>query len=83
MTECVQIEEGKNGLKAFAVAPGIIDTAMQERIRKASPEDFPLVEKFKQPKRDNAFQSAEWVAEKLLALIAAPPDGPVRMDLRS
>ncbi len=82
-TECVQLEEAAHGLKAYSVAPGVIDTAMQERIRETSPEEFPEVERFRQMKRDNAFKTPEWVAARLIDLIASPPNGPVRMDLRS
>jgi benzil reductase ((S)-benzoin forming) len=82
MTECVAIEEAERGLRAYSVAPGIIDTAMQELIRGQRAEDFPDVERFRQMKRDDAFSSEDHVARELLKLaFASPPAPDVRVDL--
>lgn len=77
LTECLQIEERATGLRAHAVAPGIVDTAMQELIRRQRKEDFPEVERFRKYKADEAFNSVEFVAAQLLAIAfddAARPD---------
>ncbi len=68
LTECVQLEERDHGLRAYAVAPGVIDTAMQERIRSCSPDLFPEVERFLEMKREGNFNSPAFVARELLAL---------------
>jgi benzil reductase ((S)-benzoin forming) len=82
MTECVAIEEAATGLRAYAVAPGIIDTAMQELIRSQRAEDFPDVDRFRQMKRDDAFSSETHVARELLKLaFQSPPAQGVRIDL--
>ena len=82
MTESVAIEEKDAGLRAHAVAPGIIDTAMQELIRGQREEDFPDVERFRQMKRDDAFSSEEHVARELLKLaFGAPQARGVRVEL--
>jgi NAD(P)-dependent dehydrogenase (short-subunit alcohol dehydrogenase family) len=85
MTECIALEEGGAGLRAHAVAPGIIDTDMQATIRSTRPEDFPLVERFRQYKADNAFTTAEHVARELCALAFDPArrTDDVLIDLRS
>jgi benzil reductase ((S)-benzoin forming) len=77
LTECVQLEEEALGLRAHAVAPGVIDTAMQALIRSKTPEEFPAVERFHDMKRDGAFSSVDYVADRLWALAfdpAARPD---------
>ncbi len=72
LTETVQLEEAEHGLRAHAVAPGIVDTAMQERIRASSPEVFPEVERFRKLQEDRAFNSMEFVVDHLLALAFDP-----------
>jgi benzil reductase ((S)-benzoin forming) len=76
ITECVQLEEEDSGLRAYAVAPGIIDTDMQSLIRSFTPEQFPMVQKFHDLKRDDAFSSVEFVAQSLLAVAFDPAARP-------
>ncbi len=66
LTEAVQLEEEAAGLRAHAVAPGVVDTRMQEVIRACSPEEFPMVETFLEMKRQEAFNSPAFVARHLL-----------------
>ena len=68
LTECVQLEERDLGLRAYSIAPGIIDTDMQKTIRGTPADQFPMVEKFRQLKAENAFSSPEWVARHLLEI---------------
>ncbi len=83
LTECIQLEEQEAGLRAYALAPGVIDTDMQTRIRECTPEQFPTVEKFRQMKSENTFNSIEAVAERIQAIaFGAERPGSVRMDLR-
>lgn len=72
LTECVALEEAEAGLRAHAVAPGVIDTDMQAKIRACTPEDFPAVERFIEMKRDESFNSPEYVARELLAIAFDP-----------
>jgi NAD(P)-dependent dehydrogenase (short-subunit alcohol dehydrogenase family) len=76
MTECVQLEEAHQGLRAYAVSPGLIDTGMQALIRSCSEEVFPRVEKFRQAKRDEAFNTPAFVARHLLAIAFEPGQTP-------
>jgi NAD(P)-dependent dehydrogenase (short-subunit alcohol dehydrogenase family) len=82
LTECVQLEEASLGLRAYAVAPGVIDTDMQRTVRALDEERFPLVEKFRQLKRDEAFNSPAWVARKLLAIAFDPAARPEKVVVR-
>jgi benzil reductase ((S)-benzoin forming) len=61
-------EEADAGLRVLAVAPGVVDTGMQEAIRASSPEAFPRHEQFVRMKADEAFNSATFVADHLLRL---------------
>jgi NAD(P)-dependent dehydrogenase (short-subunit alcohol dehydrogenase family) len=75
LTSCVAAEEAGSGLRALSVAPGVVDTGMQELIRRSTPEQFPQLERFKDLARNDAFNSPEFVAEHLLA-VAFDPDYP-------
>lgn len=68
MTQCIALEEAGAGLRAHAVAPGVVDTDMQEMIRSSSAEEFPSLERFLELKRDDGFNSIEFVASFILAL---------------
>lgn len=76
MTEVVQLEEEASGLRAHAVAPGVIDTAMQERIRAQTEATFPAVERFRRMKEEESFNSPEFVAREILALAFEPERRP-------
>ncbi len=82
LTEVAQLEEEESGLRAYAVAPGIIDTDMQELIRSQSADDFPLVEKFHELQKDDAFSSASFVAKSLLQLAFDPEHRPLAVCTR-
>lgn len=82
MTESIQLEEESAGLRAHAVAPGIVDTRMQALIRGCSEERFPMVEKFKGFLRDDAFNSPEYVARELLAIAFDPARRPATVVAR-
>jgi benzil reductase ((S)-benzoin forming) len=71
LTECLALEEP--GLRAYAVAPGVIDTDMQRTVRGLTPEQFPAVEKFHELKRNEAFNSPGYVARELLRIAFEPP----------
>lgn len=70
-TEAVQLEESRkiNGVKLVSIAPGIIDTNMQGKIREASESEFALVNKFKDYKSTGQLSSAEEVASKLIEFV--------------
>jgi len=68
LTRCVAAEERDSGLRAYSVAPGVMDTGMQELIRSSTLEQFPQLERFKDLKRNDAFNSPAFVAEHLLSV---------------
>lgn len=72
LTEVVALEEQATGLRAYSVAPGVVDTEMQSLIRQCSPDRFPTVADFVEMKEENRFNSGEYVARELLALAFDP-----------
>ena len=82
LTEVIALEEAEIGLRAHSVAPGVVDTAMQARIRESTPEDFPDVERFHERKRDNAFNSPRYVAEEFLTIAFDPERRPGEVEVR-
>jgi len=67
-TRVVALEAQSRGLavEAVSLAPGVIDTAMQERVRGAEARDFADVDRFKQMKADGSLRRAADVAADIL-----------------
>jgi benzil reductase ((S)-benzoin forming) len=68
LTRIVALEEASHDLRAYAVAPGVIDTDMQAAIRQQDESTFPEVARFRQMATDGTFNSTGWVARHLLAI---------------
>jgi benzil reductase ((S)-benzoin forming) len=84
-SEAFYLEEKEKGFspKVYAVAPGVVDTEMQQEIRNTSDADFSSAHKFVDLKRNNDLFTSEVVAKKLIQLINRPYDGQVFFDLRT
>lgn len=82
LTECVALEESAHGLRAHAIAPGVIDTDMQALIRATPPERFPEVGRFLERKREGRFNSVRFVAEQILAIAFDPAARPAEVCVR-
>ncbi len=76
LTRVIALEERVHGLRAYAVAPGVVDTDMQASVRAADEKDFPEVARFVAIAASDSFNSPGWVAEHLLSIAfsAEPPD---------
>lgn len=70
-SETIQLEEKEKGrdVKVWSVAPGVIDTAMQEKIRSASVESFSSLETFLDLKKNDELTNPQVTADKLFRLI--------------
>jgi NAD(P)-dependent dehydrogenase (short-subunit alcohol dehydrogenase family) len=62
------LEERRHGLRAYALAPGLVDTEMQAAVRATDERRFPEVGRFVRAKEEGAFNSPAWVAERILEL---------------
>ncbi|MBI3716844.1 MAG: SDR family NAD(P)-dependent oxidoreductase [Betaproteobacteria bacterium] len=56
-------------LTICSLAPGVVDTPMQGRVRATSADDFPDVERFRGMKADGALRPAADVAQDIIRLI--------------
>lgn len=72
----------RGGVRVLAVAPGVVATDMQERIRAQDAEDFPSVERFRRLHDEGALRDAADVADQLWALLDRRPDNGAVLDLR-
>ena len=84
-SRCAALEqEGKsNPARIVSLAPGVIDTAMQEQIRAASGEDFAEQPRFAALKDNGELLAPAEVASRILAYLARPDYGQqVVADLR-
>ncbi len=80
ITEVVALEEGGSGLTAFALAPGVVDTSMQELIRSTDASRFPQVERFREIASSGRFNSTKWIADHIVELLnVSGADSPVRV----
>jgi benzil reductase ((S)-benzoin forming) len=62
-------EKAEYPIEIISIAPGIIDTGMQETIRLSSEDAFPLLDRFIDYKEQGKLISAEQTAQKLITII--------------
>ncbi|MGH8458534.1 MAG: SDR family NAD(P)-dependent oxidoreductase, partial [Nevskiales bacterium] len=76
-TRCVALEEAlkANGAQVCSLAPGVIDTDMQEQLRGADPAAFPDQGNFARLKSGGQLTSPEEAANRVLAYLARPDFG--------
>lgn len=70
-TRCVALEEAlkTNGAKLCSLAPGVIDTGMQEQLRAADSNAFPDQSNFLNLKTSGALAAPSEAAQKVLAVL--------------
>jgi benzil reductase ((S)-benzoin forming) len=66
------INEEHPEIECYALAPGIVETPMQEAIRNANPEHFPDLERFRGYHESGDLRPAEEVAAQIADLLANP-----------
>lgn len=67
-TIAAEQSEIKNGVKCVGIYPGVVDTNMQNQIRKTNKADFKNIERFKYLKENNELYSPEFVAQKIYSI---------------
>jgi benzil reductase ((S)-benzoin forming) len=72
----------ENGCRVIAVAPGVVDTAMQGDIRAVDEQAFPAVERFRDLKRSGGLITAEQAAQGIWSLLDRRLDSGTVLDLR-
>lgn len=70
LTEVIEKEQNleTKPIKVFAIAPGVVDTYMQDTIRNSKAENFSNIEKFHILKNEGALYKAKDVAQKLISM---------------
>jgi benzil reductase ((S)-benzoin forming) len=83
-SETIYLEEQEKGrnIKVFAVAPGVVDTSMQKKIRTAKKVDFSGVDNFKSLHDNGELLSTTDVVNKLVMLISLKESNPVIFNLK-
>lgn len=76
-------QEKENFPTIYAVAPGVIDTDMQVKIRAASSKDFSSSRNFHEMKNANQLFSPSEASKRLINLLNQPFTGQVQQDLRN
>ncbi|MCZ8516002.1 (S)-benzoin forming benzil reductase [Paenibacillus filicis] len=71
LTRCIGVEqEGlPHPVRAVSIAPGVVDTGMQERIRGTKPAQFPQVERFIRMKQNGELFSSEYAADWIVRIL--------------
>ncbi len=68
-TRCLAEEGHEHNISAISVAPGIVDTNMQENIRSSNPDEFPLHPHFVDYHETGQLVDPDIVAKQLLTLV--------------
>lgn len=58
------------GFKIFSIAPGVVNTAMQDEIRETAPEDFSRLQDFIAYKNDNKLAEPEMISKKYIKVLS-------------
>lgn len=76
-TRCLALEEAAKaqGARVCALAPGVIDTDMQQQLRSAPAQDFPDQARFAALHRQGQLSSSQEAAARVLAWLARPDFG--------
>jgi benzil reductase ((S)-benzoin forming) len=76
-------EQPTDGCRVIAVAPGVVDTAMQSEIRSTDEQDFPAVGRFHDLKRSGALTTPEAAASGIWSLLDRDVPNGSCVDLRN
>lgn len=79
-TRVVKQEQGPQGARIVALAPGIVDTDMQAAIRASDPESFPALDKFRDFHASGKLAAPASVAARILAYLDRDDFGATEID---
>jgi benzil reductase ((S)-benzoin forming) len=71
MTKAIGVEQEtiENGVKIIAIYPGVVDTAMQEQIRKSDPENFIDLQRFIDFKKSGSLVSTATIGKEIFQIV--------------
>lgn len=76
-------QQRRGGVRVVSVAPGVVATAMQERIRRTDPRQLPSVQKFVDLHEHGELVPPDDVATRLWSLLDRPVENGAVLDLRN
>lgn len=79
-TRVLNQEQGANGVRAVALAPGVVDTDMQQAIRASDPSSFPALSRFQELHATGQLASPSAVADRILAYLDRDDFGATEID---
>ena len=81
----VGAEQARRGgrVRVLSIAPGIVESAMQEQIRATAARDFPEVERFRALHREGALRAPSEVARQIWTLLRGEIENGAVLDLRN
>lgn len=79
-TRTVKLEQGEHGVRIVSLAPGVIDTPMQARIRASAPDAFPALDDFKALHANGQLSSPDDVAARIVAYLERDDFGQTEID---
>lgn len=68
------LELKDRGIRVGSVRPGVVDTPMQDRVRQATPDTFPALDKFLKLKKEGKLLDPQTVARYIGRLLTATDD---------
>jgi benzil reductase ((S)-benzoin forming) len=76
-------QDFNNPVKVYSIAPGVVDTEMQDEIREVDPENFRELDRFVKLKKDDQLVNPKDVGKKFVDIMEHPENYPKSiMDLR-
>ncbi|MFW5943802.1 MAG: SDR family NAD(P)-dependent oxidoreductase [Bacteroidota bacterium] len=76
-------QDVENPVKVYSIAPGVVDTEMQDEIREVNPENFRELDRFVKLKNERRLVDPKDVAKKFVDIMEHPENYPRSiMDLR-
>jgi benzil reductase ((S)-benzoin forming) len=76
-------QDFENPVKIFSIAPGVVDTEMQDEIREVEPENFRNLDRFVKLKKEGLLADPKEVGKKFVEIMEHPENYPESvMDLR-
>lgn len=72
----------RNPVRVISFAPGVVDTAMQDEIRRVSDGDFPFAGRFRRMQAEGQLLDPAVVAERVVDLLVSDIQGGAVLDIR-
>ncbi len=82
LTRTVSLEKDYNNITILSIAPGVLDTGMQEKLRAVDVSDFPMKHKFVSLHEKNKLVKPDIAAADIIRFLESSPESGSITDLR-